>query len=90
MLELNLDHAATFVAYLNDRGSRFSQSYLKRPVLGFLVHSGNNRNDQCLPLYGVSKEISFGVPAFVISIMVWSTKSRPLSASLQAWNPTKP
>ena len=85
MLEPNLGRAAAFAAYLEDKGSRF-----KRPVLGILARLGNNRSDQCIPPHGVSKEILFGVFAFVISIMVWSTMSRPLSTSLQARNPAKP
>ena len=89
-LEPDLGHVVTFSAYLGDKGCHFSWCCLKKPVLELLAHSGNNRSDQCIPPHGVSKEISFGMSAFVISIMVWFMKSRPISASLQARNPAKP
>ena len=40
--------------------------------------------------HGVSKEVSFGISVFVISIMVWPMKSRPLTTNLHAQNPAKP
>ena len=90
MLEPVLSHLTAFLAYLEDRGSHFSWCCLKKPVLEFLARSANNKSNQCIPPHGVSKEISFKMSAFITSMLVRSTKLRPLSASQQAWNPTKP
>ena len=59
-------------------------------VLRLLSRSGNNRSNQCTPLHDMSKDASFEVSVFSVNIMVWSMKPRPLSAGLQARNPTKP
>ena len=90
ILGLDLGHPIAFLAYLEDRGSHFSWWYLKKPVLGFLARSGNNGSDQCILPHGVSKDISFGVFAFIISIVIGPIKSSPLATSLQALNPAKP
>ena len=69
MLKPNLGCAVAFAAYLEDKGSRFSRGYLKKPVLEFLAFSSNNRSDQCILPHGVFEEISLGVSALIISIM---------------------
>ena len=79
-----LSHLTAFLAYLEDKESRFSWCYNKKPDFEILARSDNNRGNHYISPHGMSKEMSFRMSAFVTNILVWSTKSRPFSASLQA------
>ena len=66
--KLILNHLTGFLAYLEDRGSRFSWCCPKKPVFELLARPSNNRSGQCIPPHGVTKEISFKMSTFITSI----------------------
>ena len=61
-LEPVLRHPVAFLAYLEDKGSRFSWCCPKKPVFELIASLGNNRSNQCIPPYGMSKKIRLECP----------------------------